>query len=222
MHASNPSDPHAATRTLLAGANIDEATGALIAIHGRGASADDIVSLAQEIAPPTIAIVAPEAAGLTWYPYRFLEPTERNEPYLSSALQRVQSLIEFLAAQGLPPQRVALVGFSQGACLALESVARHAQRYAAVIGLSGGLIGPPGTQFSYEGSLAGTLVLLGCSDVDAHIPVDRVHESADALAALDAVVDTRIYPGMGHTVNMDEIAAAHMLLREAFPQPHSA
>jgi predicted esterase len=129
----------------------------------------------------------------------------------------VRSLIELLAAQGVPSDKVALVGFSQGACLSLEFIARNAQRYAAVIGLSGGLIGPPGTQFTYQGSLAGTPVLLGCSDIDAHIPVDRVYESAAALSALGAVIDTRIYPGMGHTVNVDEVNAARMLLAEAYP-----
>ena len=213
--ASSP-DPHAGTRTLLAGARLEEAAGALIAVHGRGASADDIVSLAQEIAPPRIAIVAPEAAGSTWYPYRFLEPTARNEPYLGSALRRIRNLFEMLDEQGLPPERIALVGFSQGACLALESSARDAQRYAAIVGFSGGLIGPPGTKFSYPGSFAGTPVLLGCSDIDAHIPVERVYESAAALSALGASVDTRIYPGMGHTVTLDEIRAARLLLNEAF------
>ena len=217
MQSSMSSDPHAGTRTILAGAKLEDATGALIAIHGRGANADDIVALAREIAPPHIAIVAPEAAGFTWYPYRFLEPTERNEPYLSSALRRVQSLIEFLGEQGLPPEKIAIVGFSQGACLAVESVARHAQRYAGAIGFSGGLIGPPGTDFSYAGSLAATPVLLGCSNVDAHIPVDRVYETAEALSALGGAVDTRIYPGMGHTVNQDEISAARGLLNGAFP-----
>lgn len=217
MHSLSSSDPHAETRTVLAGTKLEDATGALIAIHGRGASAEDIVALAQEIAPPHIAIVAPEASGSTWYPYRFLEPTERNEPFLSSALRRVQAVIESLGEQGLPPESVALVGFSQGACLAMESVARHAQRYAGAIGLSGGLIGPPGTTFTYAGSLAATPVFLGCSNVDAHIPVDRVYETAEALSTLGAAVDTRIYPGMGHTVNQDEINAARELLDRAFP-----
>lgn len=216
MSHTNQSDPHAETRTLLVGAKLEEATGALIAVHGRGASAADIASLAEDIAPPQIAIVAPEAEGRTWYPYRFLEPTDRNEPYLSSALRRLQTVIESLSANGLPPEKIALVGFSQGACLALESVARHAQRYACVIGFSGGLIGPPGTRFSYSGSLAGTPVLLGCSDVDAHIPVERVYETAEMLSALGAGVDTRIYPGMSHTVNADEINVARTLLSSAF------
>jgi predicted esterase len=217
MQASLPSDPHARTRTILAGAKLEDAEGALIAVHGRGASAEDIVALAREIAPAPIAIVAPEAAGNTWYPYRFLEPVERNEPYLSSALRRLEALAELLGEHGFPSGRIAIVGFSQGACLAAEYVARHAQRYAALIGFSGGLIGPPGADFTYAGSLAATPVFLGCSDVDAHIPVDRVYETAEALSAMGAAVDTRIYPGMGHTVNQDEISAARDLLSHAFP-----
>ena len=156
--------------------------------------------------------VAPEAAGQTWYPYSFLSPIARNEPYLTSALNRISSLIEELRRDGVATERVALMGFSQGACLSLEYAARHAQRYAAIIGLSGGLIGPPGTPRNYAGSLEGTPVFLGCSDVDPHIPVERVHESAQVFAGLGAKVDERIYPGMGHMVNEDEIVAVRALL----------
>ena len=209
-------DPHGATRTLYAGAPLAGAAGALIAIHGRGAGAQDIIGLARQVAPPAVAIVAPQAAQHTWYPYRFLEPTARNEPYLSSALARIGSLLAVLAEEGIPPERVALLGFSQGACLALEFIARDARRYAGAIGFSGGLIGPPGTRFDYPGSLDGTPVLLGCSDVDPHIPVGRVEETAEALQRLGANVDTRIYPGMAHTVNRDELDAAQALLKAAF------
>jgi predicted esterase len=208
--------PHGAGRVLTAGTPLDEATGVIIALHGRGASAEDIIGLAQEVAPPGVAIVAPQAAGNTWYPYRFLEPMERNEPYLSSALRRASGLIAELEARGIPPERIALLGFSQGACLALETAARNPRRYAAAIGFSGGLIGPPGTSFDYDGALAGTPVFIGSSDIDPHIPKERVEESAAALSRLGATVDARLYPGMGHTVNRDELEAARAMLNAAF------
>ena len=208
--------PHSGERVLLGGAPLETAAGALIAIHGRGAGAEDIIALAREVAPSDVAILAPQAAGNTWYPYRFLEPTERNEPYLSSALRIVADLIAQLGERGIPPERIALLGFSQGACLALEAAARNARRYAGVIGFSGGLIGPPGTSFDFAGSLDGTPVFLGCSDVDPHIPKERVEESGEALNRLGAAVDVRLYPGMGHTVNRDELEAARTILDEAF------
>src|SRR5918994_2189228 len=195
--------PHGGERVLVDGAPLETAAGALIAIHGRGGGAEDIIALAREIAPPNVAILAPQAGGNTWYPYRFLEPTERNEPYLSSALRVVADLI-------------AQLGFSQGACLALEAAARNPRRYAGVIGFSGGLIGPPGTSFDYAGSLESTPVFIGSSDVDPHIPKERVEESATALERLGAAVDVRLYPGMGHTVNRDELEAARSILADAF------
>jgi predicted esterase len=201
---------------LLGGASLDSASGGLIAIHGRGGGAEDIMALAREVAPPGVTILAPQAAGNTWYPYRFLEPTERNEPYLSSALRIVADLIAQLGEQGIPSERVALLGFSQGACLALEAAARNAQRYAGVIGFSGGLIGPPGTAFEFPGSLEHTPVFIGSSDVDPHIPKERVEETAAALQRLGAAVDVRLYPGMGHTVNRDELEAARSILADAF------
>lgn len=208
--------PHGDGRVVTAGAPLDEATGAIIALHGRGAGAEDIVGLAQEVAPSGVAILAPQATSNTWYPYRFLEPMERNEPYLSSALRRVGELIAEVQARGIPAERIALLGFSQGACLALESAARHAQRYAGVVAFSGGLIGPPGTAFEYDGSLDGTPVFIGSSDVDPHIPKERVEESAAAMHRLGAEVDARLYPGMGHTVNRDELEAAQVMMEQAF------
>ena len=208
--------PHGGERVLVGGAPLETAAGALIAIHGRGGGAEDIFALAREIALPNITILAPQAAGNTWYPYRFLEPTERNEPYLSSALRIVADLIAQIGEGGIPPERVALLGFSQGACLALEAAARNARRYAGLIGFSGGLIGPPGTSFDFAGSLDGTPVFLGCSDVDSHIPKERVEESAVALERLGAAVDVRLYPGMGHTINREELEAARTILDQAF------
>lgn len=216
MSRDETQDPHGAARVVLAGAPLDEATGAIVAIHGRGADAEDIIALAREVAPPEVAILAPNAAGNAWYPYRFIEPIARNEPYLSSALHKIAGIVSDLTKQGCAAERIALLGFSQGACLALEFAARNPRRYAGVIGFSGGLIGPLGTSFAYPGSLVGTPVFLGCSDVDPHIPVTRVEETAAALDRLGAAVDARIYPGMGHTVNRDELAAARALLADAF------
>src|SRR5215207_3612970 len=208
--------PHGGQHVLMGGAPLNSTRGGLIAIHGRGAGAEDIFALAKEVAPSNIAILAPQAAGNSWYPYRFLEPTERNEPYLSSALRVVADLVARLGEQGIPTERVALLGFSQGACLALEAAARNPRRYAGVIGFSGGLIGPPGTSFDYAGSLERTPVFIGSSDVDPHIPKERVEESAVALDRLGAAVDVRLYPGMGHTVNRDELEAARSILDDAF------
>ena len=208
--------PHGGQRVLMGGAPLDSASGGLIAIHGRGAGAEDIMALAREVAPPGVTILAPQAAGNTWYPHRFLEPTERNEPYLSSALRVVADLIARLGEQGIPSERVALLGFSQGACLALEAAARNPRHYAGVIAFSGGLIGPPGTSFDFAGSLDNTPVFIGSSDFDPHIPKERVEESAAAFEQLGAVVDVRLYPEMGHTVNRDELEAARSILASAF------
>jgi predicted esterase len=208
----NRDDPHAGQPVLHLGPSPADARLVAILLHGRGASAEDILSLAQELSARDVTYLAPQAAGHSWYPYSFLAPTEQNEPYLGSALRLIDSLIESVGRQGVPPQRVALMGFSQGACLSLEYAARHARRFAAIAGLSGGLIGPPGTPRAYPGSLEGTPVFLGCSDIDPHIPVERVQETADVLARMHAAVDQRIYPRMGHTVNRDELDAIANLL----------
>jgi predicted esterase len=205
-------DPHAGQPVLRVGPPLAEARLAVIAIHGRGASAEDILGVAHEIAAPDVAFFAPQAAGFTWYPYSFLAPIPQNEPYLSSALDLIAALVGDIAAQGVPRERIGIMGFSQGACLSLEFAARHARRYAAVIGLSGGLIGPPGTPREYAGTMESTPVFLGCSDIDSHIPLERVHESATVFRSLGAVVDERIYPRMGHTINADELRAVQSLL----------
>ena len=198
---------------LTGGAPLKTARAAAIMLHGRGSGAEDILSLGEEFAQDDIAYLAPQAPNHTWYPYSFLAPLAQNEPHLGNALATVGATLEHLAREGFAPERVALIGFSQGGCLALEYVARNAKRYGAVAGLSAGLIGPPGTPRAYPGSLAGTPLFLGCSDVDGHIPLARVHESRDVLGKLGAEVDERIYPRMGHTVNADEVAAVTALLK---------
>jgi predicted esterase len=184
----------------------------VILIHGRGATAEDILGLAHEFALPDVAYVAPQAADHAWYPYSFLTNMARNEPGLGSALRVIEGLVQHFAQEGLPAERVALMGFSQGACLTLEFAARHARRYAAIAGFSGGLIGPPGTPRDYAGSFDGTPAFLGCSDIDPHIPVERVRESAEVFRRMGAAVDERIYPGMGHTINQAELDAVRALL----------
>lgn len=212
MNRETAGHPHAGQSMLVAGAPVERASGAMIALHGRGADAADILGLALEVAPPSMAVFAPQAANHTWYPFRFLEPLERNEPFLSSALRIIQDQVAALEELGFDPARIVLLGFSQGACLALEYGARNARRYGAILGFSGGLIGPPGAKFSFPGSMEGTPVFLGCSDVDFHIPKERVEETAAVLTELGADVDLRLYPGMGHTVNQDELDAARKLL----------
>lgn len=196
-----------------AGQPLDQAQAALILLHGRGASAADILLLAEELYQPAYAYLAPQAANNTWYPFTFLAPMQQNEPWLSSALARVGEVVATVEAAGVPAQRIVLGGFSQGACLASEFLARHARRYGGLLAFSGGLIGPPGTPRAYAGSLDGTPVFLGCSDVDPHIPKARVEETAAVLESIGAQVTMRLYPGMGHTINTDEITHARALLQ---------
>jgi phospholipase/carboxylesterase len=211
---TNPNDPHSGQPVLHYGAPIESARRAAIFIHGRGASAEDILGIAPELRTDDVAYLAPQAAGNTWYPYSFLSPISQNEPGLTSALGVIGGLVKQLATDGHSPERIVILGFSQGACLGLEFAARHAQRFAAIVALSGGLIGPPGTPRNYPGSLADTPVFLGCSDVDPHIPLERVHESAEVLRRMKARVDERIYKRMGHTINADELAAVGELVRQ--------
>lgn len=205
-------DPHASQPILSAGTPLARAQAALVLVHGRGADARDILGLAAEFERPDLAYLAPQAAGNTWYPNRFLMPVASNEPWLSSALAAVGRVVGQIAAAGLPPERTALLGFSQGACLALEYAARAPQRYGAVIGLSGALIENGDQPRTYPGSLADTPIFLGCSDVDFHVPAERVERSAAVLRALGGQVTMQLYPNMGHTVNADELAFVRGLL----------
>ena len=196
---------HKGQPVLASGTPLEQAKAALIMIHGRGATAQSILALSRELTHPAFAYLAPQAQGNQWYPYRFIEPIETNQPYLDSALQAVDDLVKHINQAGITSDKIMLLGFSQGACLALEYAIRHATRYGGVIGLSGGLIGEVGTTWEYSGSLAETPVFLGCDPHDFHIPEARVHESADVFARYGAVVTKRIYPQMGHTISEDEI-----------------
>jgi predicted esterase len=206
---------HESEPVLTGGTVLREARAAVLLIHGRGGSAQDILSLGQTLIAglPGVALLAPQAPGRTWYPQRFLAPLSQNEPALTAALGVIAALISRALDAGIPPERVALLGFSQGACLALEYVARHPHRYGAVIALSGAVIGPPGTVRTAPGRLADTPIYLGCSDRDFHIPETSVHESAEVLTALGGRVQTAIFPGMGHTVIAEEVAAARALIQ---------
>lgn len=196
--------PHKGMPVLEAGERLGQARAAMVLLHGRGATAEDIMTIAAELTHPGFAYLAPQAAGNAWYPNPFTAPLAANEPYLGSALELVENLLARVE-QTIPPQRVILLGFSQGACLTLEFAARHARRFGGVVGLSGGLIGPDGTPRDYPGDFEGTPVFLGCSDVDPHIRKERVSEAADVLNGMGAQVTVRLYPGMGHTVSQDEI-----------------
>ena len=197
--------PHDDQPLVTVGTPLDEAEAAMVLVHGRGASAQSIVRSMESIQADGLAMLAPQAARNTWYPNSFLAPVEQNEPGRSSGLAAIGRAIERATDAGIPSQRIVLLGFSQGACLAGEFVARNPREYGGLAVLSGGLIGETVEESSFTGSLAETPVFLGCSDVDPHIPVERVHVTAQVFADLDADVQTEIYEGMGHTVNQAEI-----------------
>jgi phospholipase/carboxylesterase len=207
------SDPHGHVRVLQAGAPLYRAKAAVVMLHGRGAEAENMVELAEVLAQPDLAYLAPQAQDRSWYPYSFLAPIDRNEPFLSSALNMLARLLDRLDSEHhLGADQIVLLGFSQGACLTVEYAARNARHYGSVMVLSGGLIGPEDTSRDYHGRFSGTPVFLGCSDIDPHIPLERVHETSGVLSALGAVVTERIYPGMGHTINDDEIKHIRAIL----------
>ncbi len=190
-------------------------------VHGRGSSASDILSLSKYIEDKDFAFVAPQASQNTWYPYSFLRPIDENEPYLSSALEVLASLRGRLQADyNFKLPQIYWLGFSQGACLMLEFVARNASEYGGVFGLSGGLIGPAETRWAYEGSFGNTPVFLGCSDRDSHIPKERVLESEYVFRRMGASVTTKLYPNFPHSINEDEVNIVNLLIAEE--QPRSA
>ncbi len=203
---------HEGRPLLHTGPELPLADAVMIMLHGRGAGAADILGLAPQFPYPNLAFLAPQAEQNTWYPYSFLVPVQQNRSGIDSAMRVITSLILESELQRIPKERVFLLGFSQGGCLALEFVAQNPARYGGVFGLSGGLFGPPGTAWEYEGSLEGTPVFIGCSDVDPHVPRARVEETADALRRLGGDVDRQIYPGMGHTVSGAEVEAINAII----------
>ena len=207
-----PLAPHAGEPVVTRGRALAEARAAVIMVHGRGAAPPNILELAAAIPHPELAYLAPGAHGGTWYPMSFMAPTSQNEPGITSGVSVIHALIDEVVAAGIPNERIVLLGFSQGACLASTAAQRRPRRYGGVLVFSGGLIGPPGTQWSSAGDFAGTPIFLGCSDTDAHIPAARVRESAAHLERMGAEVTCRIYEGMGHLVNDDEILFARTLL----------
>jgi predicted esterase len=210
--------PHAGGPVAAAGAALGKSPAVMILVHGRNAGPENILDLVPRLGRPDVTCLAPAADGRTWYPYGFMTEREKNEPGLSSGLWVLEHLVADVERRGIAADHIVLAGFSQGACLTGEFSVRHARRYGGVVMYSGGLIGPPGTTWEYPGSFAGTPVFLGCSDVDSHIPKTRVDESAEVFRRLGAAVTERIYSGMGHIVNDDEIAFTRRLLDELLPR----
>jgi len=212
MTGARPPAPHGGQPVATRGAPLGQGRAVMILVHGRNGTAADILTLVPVLGHPDFTYLAPAAAGGTWYPESFLAPIARNEPGISSGIAVIHGLVDQALAVGVPVGRVMLLGFSQGACLAVTAASRRPARYGGVIAYSGGLIGPPGTGWPATGSFDGAPAFLGCSDRDPHIPLERVDETAAALAGMRATVTRRIYPGMGHTVNEEEIAFARELM----------
>jgi phospholipase/carboxylesterase len=210
-------DPHAGQGVVTAGATLATAPYVMLLVHGRGGSAEGMLPIARAAGASEGAILAPRAAGGSWYPSRFLAPTAENEPWLSSALAAIDASVQAARSAGVPSERIILCGFSQGACLMLEYAARSARtatvRFGGVAAFAGGLIGADDEQVrAYAGSLAGTPVLLSVGDADEHIPVTRVQQAAELFTALDAAVDTRVYPRVGHSIVGDQLDALRAML----------
>lgn len=205
-------DPHGHQPVLTDGAPFGDGEAVMIMVHGRNAGPRNILDLVPHLAHPTFTYLAPAASGNTWYPYSFMTDTVKNEPGLSSALRVLDDLVARVVARGIGKDRIALLGFSQGACLTGEYAVRHAGRFGGILLFSGGLIGPPGTTWNHDGAFDGTPVFLGCSDVDPHIPKERVEESTAVFTRMGADVTMRLFPGMGHMVNDEEIAVARTIM----------
>jgi predicted esterase len=211
---STVAGPHQGQPVVTAGAKLEKARAAMVMVHGRGATAESILTLAPELDVEGFAFLAPQARGNTWYPNSFLAPIPSNEPGITSGLTAIADLITRIEDAGIPRSQIMLLGFSQGACLSVEFAARNATRFGGIACLSGGLIGPDGTPRNYSGTFEDMPAFLGCSDVDAHIPAVRVSESASILRHMGARVTMKLYPGMGHLVNEDEIANVTAMMEE--------
>lgn len=195
-----------------AGLPISEASKAIIMLHGRGASAESIIGLADQLNLSDAAILAPQATNNSWYPYSFLAPVEQNQPELDSALQLIDSLVKDIQTAGIPLEKTYLLGFSQGACLSLEYVARNAAAYGGVIAYTGGLIGEQLDSANYKGDFVHTPVFISTGNPDPHVPLERVQESVAVLEKLNAEVSLRVYNGRPHTIQFQEIDLANKLV----------
>lgn len=206
--------PHQGMPVRTMGEPLHKARAAMVMVHGRGATAESILTLVPVLTAPGFAFLAPQASGNTWYPNSFMAPIPSNEPGISSGIAAIADVITMIGDAGIPLEKTMLLGFSQGACLSVEYAARNAARYGGIATLSGGLIGPDGTPRNYVGSFDDTPIFLGCSDIDGHIPALRVTESASVLRHMGARVTMKLYPGMGHLVNEDEIASVSSMMQE--------
>lgn len=207
--------PHENQPVYSAGKKLDEATAAMILIHGRGANAEDILSLSAHLTHPGLAYLAPQAEDYTWYPNRFIFPVEKNEPHLSSALSVIDKIVKLIEEKNISSEKIFIGGFSQGACLASEYVIRNPKKYGGLFVFSGGYIGALNQDREPNGDLQNTPVFIGCSDIDPHIPLQRVQETTKLLQAMNAQVTERIYPNMGHTINDEEIALANEIIQKS-------
>jgi phospholipase/carboxylesterase len=215
VDSNNPVDgPHQNQETVEFGVEPEQAVAGVVLLHGRGASARSILSIARELKLDNVCYRAPQAQNHTWYPHSFMEPIKSNEPGISSGLQAIHDLIDLYHDAGLSSEQIVLMGFSQGACLALEFAARHPQGYGAIVGFSGGLIGASVEFQHYYGSMEGTPIFLGCSEEDPHIPAERVDETAKLFRYLDASVTEKLYENLGHTINQDELSHARDLIED--------
>jgi phospholipase/carboxylesterase len=199
-------------KIIAAGKKLSEAKKALVLIHGRGATAEDILGLSTELHVSDFALVAPQATNYTWYPYSFMAPVQQNEPWLSSAIQMLGEVVADIRTVGIVEENIYFAGFSQGACLTLEFIARNARRWGGAAAFTGGLIGDKIYNENYHGDFAGTPIFVGTSDPDPHVPVERVYASANILRSMNANVFEKVYPNMGHTISMDEIINANKLI----------
>lgn len=209
-------DPHRDGPVRQFGRPLVEASGAVILLHGRGGSAEDILTLASGLYLPQLAYLAPQAVGNSWYPNSFLAPLAQNEPWLTSALRKVETTLQMANDAGIPSHRIVIGGFSQGACLATEFAASHPRRYAGLIALTGGLIGPPGADLTHEGDLAGTPAFFSAGDPDPHVPWQRVEQSARVFTEMGAAVTFRRYVNRPHTISSEEIVLVKRLIHDAY------
>lgn len=194
------------------GRPLDGASRVLILLHGRGGSAEDIIGLARHLSVDGFTLLAPQATNHTWYPYSFMMPHKANEPWMSSALENVAAVVEEVEKAGVEKKSIYFAGFSQGACLMLEYLARNAEGYGGAAAFTGGLIGETPDQSAYKGNFGGMPVYIGTSDPDPHVPVERVKFTTALLEKMGAKVTERIYPGMGHTITKEEIDEANKVI----------